>query len=100
MNRFLLAWRVLCGLPVVSTRTAPACVRCGELERERDYWRGREERTTDALLQSKGVATLVASPPRPKPTDASAAFRGMAVHTIDTSKRPGQGAVSGDSAAN
>jgi len=95
LTRLLLAWRVLRGLSVVSTDPAPACARCGELAADRDYWRAREERTADALLQSKGIVTLVASPPRAKPTDAGALFRGMAMSVIDTTKsqQPGQGAM-------
>jgi len=82
-------------------RPRAACDRCPDLEDmieaitiDRDYWRAREERTADALLVSKGVATRVASPPSPPPINTMAAIaRGMGVTEIDSSKQPGKAAL-------
>lgn len=80
--------------------TSPAppatCQRCAEQEALVNYWRAREERTADALLQSKGVMTVVAAPPTPKAEHPMAQIaRGMAINEIDSSKsqQPGQGSL-------
>lgn len=76
--------------------TPATCQRCGDLERQVDYWRTREERTADALLHSKGVLGRVASPIPPKPESGMAALaRGLAINEIESSKskQPGQGSL-------
>lgn len=68
--------------------------RIEELKDERDYWQQREERTADALLVSKGIATRVASPPSPPPINSMAAIaRGMGIAEMDSSKQPGKAAL-------
>lgn len=98
MRRLLLAWRVLVGSAVVSTAPAPACARCGELERDRDYWRGREERATDALLmRAAGVAGVAHTPAGPV-NPAGMALSALSISSIDSTKtlsKPGQGEMSG-----
>lgn len=99
MSRLLLAWRVLVGSAVVSTAPAPACARCGELERDRDYWRSREERTTEALLMhSAGVAGVARTPPANTKNPAGMALSALSISAIDSTKtlsKPGQGEMSG-----
>lgn len=95
-QRLRAAFRMLVGGSAQTTELAPTCRRCAELHQEILYWRGREERTTDALLASKGVLSHVASPPTPsRPSPMASIARGMGISEIDSSKsqQPGQGAM-------
>jgi len=59
-TRLRLAWRALFGSAAATAGPVESCARCAELARERDYWRSREERTTEALLMREaGVAGAV-----------------------------------------
>lgn len=95
-QRLRAALRVLVSGPAHLPGLASTCARCAELQQEVAYWRGREERTADALLASKGVLSLVASPPStPRPSPQAQIARGLSVTEIDStkSKQPGQGAM-------
>lgn len=99
-QRLRAAFRVLVSGSAYLPEMAPTCARCAELKQEIAYWKGREERTADALMASKGVLSLVATPPPPpRPSPQAMLARGMGVTEIDStkSKQPGQGAVTRDS---
>lgn len=99
-QRLRAAFRMLVSGSTQPPELASTCVRCVELKQEIAYWKGREERTADALLASKGVLSLVATPPAPPRSSPQAALaRGMGITEIDSSKskQPGQGAMTRDS---
>lgn len=79
------------------------CARCDAKDRRIDdldeqvrYWRTREERTSDAFFASKGVQSLVASPPKPR-TDSPMAIIAQAagIQSFDSRKTPSRAAGQG-----
>ena len=87
-------------LALVADPSAP-CPRCAELERLAEYFRQREERATDRLLESKGVVGTAHAPAAAPVSPMSQAMRALAVTEIDTTKKrptsqPGQGAFGGN----
>ena len=94
LARLSLAWRVIRGLAGALPAPSRSCARCAELERERTYWRSREERVTNALLATKGI-TPVAAAPVPVPMNPLAqATRAMQMTEIPS--QPGPDAMRGD----
>jgi len=99
LARLSLVWRTLTS----RIQTArPACARCLDLETQVRYWREREERTADRLLEVRGIAPT-AKAPGPRPISPERLFAtALSVQTIDSTRKPsqpGHGAMSGDAAA-
>jgi hypothetical protein len=92
--RLSLAWRLLRGVA-----SPPPCARCEVLERdvanlkyEAQYWREREERTLDRLLEVKQVSGVATAPRSASEPAIHRAFRAMQM-TEMPSPPPGQEAM-------
>lgn len=69
------------------------CPSCAEKDRRIAYWRAREERALDRLLEVRGVAP-VATPPPARPSSVfSQVFQGLGVTEIRSTQQPGQGSA-------
>jgi len=93
-TRLRLAFRALFGI----ADPAPVpCARCVELAQERDYWKAREERTADRLLERQGIAPVAQTPAPPPINPMALAMHAMTITEIDSTKtkspQPGRDAM-------
>ena len=89
----LRRWRALFASTSVVADPVRACATCVELRQQVDYWRRREERTSDALLRSLGQNGVpVAVDPMAASLKVPSAFSGLGVREIrsERNESPGQ----------
>lgn len=89
MQRLANAFRSIFGSDDASTSPCPNCER---LAREVDYWRGREERTADRLLESRGLAP-VAHPPISPVNSFATVMTAMQMTEVPQTSPPGREAM-------
>lgn len=87
-SRLLRAWRAL--LAPTPAVPAAACATCAELRQQVAYWRSREERTTDALLQrAAGISSPVAVDTQAERPGFLTGLQGLGMTEIDSRKAQG-----------
>lgn len=65
------------------------CPHCRDLEVDRNYWRSREERATDALLRREGVAGTAGPLPAHNTNPLGAALAALGKDAYDPRKKSG-----------